>query len=74
MEARKIEAEAARNISLREPTQHVPPEVPTVPTARPFTEKRDVLPCPHIELDVSESDWVPQRSPTRRSPTRRSPI
>ena len=57
MEARKIEAEAARNISLREPTQHVPQEVPTVPTARPFSEKRDVLPRPHIELDVSESDW-----------------
>lgn len=58
-EARRIEAEAARNLSTREPAPQPTPQTTSTETSAPrqFTEKRDTLPRPHIELESSESDW-----------------
>ena len=50
--AREIEAETAREVASRDPQpQNNAPE-----TNRNVTEKRNPLPRPQIELDVTESD------------------
>ena len=55
--ARTVEAEAARNLSTRDPTPpvHQQQQIPTA--ARLPTEKIATLPKPSIQLESTESDW-----------------